>query len=195
MEARISQPRGGKPIRSPKVAQRRSRMRAELVSAGAALFARGGIGAVSVEDIIEAAGVSRATFYGIFANKQELLAAILEPVFNEGAAALDALAGAHAEEIVPGIAQVYEALWATRRDAMCLIAGIDQSVFPYLREGHDRFTSSLRRQLEEVQAAGLLRNSSAELSFRVVARTAVPVSRGHRPVPFARPFWKLLTEG
>jgi len=177
MEARVIQPRGGAPIRSDKVAQRRSRMREELVRAGTRLFADKGASAVSVEDIIAKAGISRATFYGIFANKHELLGAILSPVLEGGITGFRALDEASPAEIVPGIIRVYTDLWATGDGALTLIAGIDQAVFGYLRDDHDAFTASLRGLLIQAGAAGCLRNDDAELSFRVIARTAVPLLR------------------
>ncbi len=188
MEARVTQPRGALPIRSNKVAQRRQRMREELVRAGTKLFAANGTAAVSVEDIIAEAGISRATFYGVFANKHELLGAILSPVLAGGIAGFRALDQAPPAEIVPGIIRVYTDLWATGERALTLIAGIDQSVFGYLGDSHEAFTASLRGLLLEAGAAGCLRNGDAELSFRVIARTAVPLLR----VFADRPDWAAL---
>lgn len=188
MEARVTQPRGGPPIRSQKVAQRRQRMREELVRAGTRLFAAKGTAAVSVEDIIAEAGISRASFYGIFANKHELLGAILSPVLEGGGAGFRALHSAPPAEIVPGIIRVYTDLWATGEGALSLIAGIDKSVFAYLRDGHEAFTASLRGLLIRAGTAGRLRNGDAELSFRVIARTAVPLLRVYAD----RPDWAEL---
>ena len=150
-------------------------MRESLVREGAALFAAGGTAHVSVEDIIAAAGISRATFYGIFSNKQELMAAILAPVLEGGGAGFAALQGVPDDQIVPGIVRVYTDLWATSEHALSLIAGIDRAVFPYLEQGHQGFTSELRKLLQRAADAGLLANDDAELSFRVIARTAVPL--------------------
>jgi TetR/AcrR family transcriptional regulator of autoinduction and epiphytic fitness len=183
VQGTVTQTRSGSPIRSQKVARRRHRMRDELVAAGEKLFVANGFAAVSVEDLIAAAGVSRATFYDIFANKQELAAAILEPVLTAGVEALDALAPAPPADILPGLIHVYEELWANRRNALCLIAGIDESVFPLVRDGHERFTTRLRRLLETAEGAGMLRNASAQLSFRVLARTAVPLLRVYADEP------------
>lgn len=188
MEARVTQPRGGTRVRSGKVAQRRQRMRDALVQAGTDLFATRGTGAVSVEDIIAVAGVSRATFYGIFDNKYELLAEILRPVLAGGAAAFAGLADAPADEILPGIIRVYTDLWATEEQALVLIAGIDRGVFPFLEQGHGDFTAALRALLTRAAEAGRLVNDDAELSFRVIARTAVPLLRVYAD----RPDWAEL---
>ena len=84
----VTQPRTGNVIRSTKVAIRRSEIRDRLLTAGARLFADRGLGNVSVEELIDEVGISRATFYGFFANKTELAAAVLNPVFDSGIVAL-----------------------------------------------------------------------------------------------------------
>jgi AcrR family transcriptional regulator len=152
-------------------------MRDALMREGATLFVAQGTAKVSVEDIIAAAGVSRATFYGIFTNKQELLAAILAPVLEGGSARFRELADAPVDQIVPGIIRVYTDLWATAEDAMSLIAGIDPAVFAYLEDAHAAFSGALLELLQRAEASGQLANEDANLSFRVIARTAVPLLR------------------
>ena len=62
-----------------RVARRRLRMREALLQAGARQFSARGIDTVSVEDLLEEADVSRATFYDIFPNKNNLLKDIINP--------------------------------------------------------------------------------------------------------------------
>ena len=58
--------------------QRRAEERpGEIMRAGLELFARKGFAATRLEDIAEAAGVSKATIYLYFRNKQDLFAAII----------------------------------------------------------------------------------------------------------------------
>ena len=57
-------------------------MREALLQAGARQFSARGIDTVSVEDLLEEADVSRATFYDIFPNKNNLLKDIINPVFK-----------------------------------------------------------------------------------------------------------------
>ena len=85
-----TQPRTGKKIRSTKVANRRMAVRDRLLETGARLFAERGLSNVSVEDLIDAVGISRATFYGFFGNKSELAVAVLIPVFESGVISLSA---------------------------------------------------------------------------------------------------------
>ncbi len=51
--------------------------REALLDAGTALFLRDGAGTVTMDQIVAAAGVSRATLYGNFADKGALLAAVI----------------------------------------------------------------------------------------------------------------------
>ena len=72
----VTKPRTGNKILSAKVANRRSEISDRLLETAAELFVERGVSNVSVEEIIEAVGISRATFYGFFANKTELAAII-----------------------------------------------------------------------------------------------------------------------
>ena len=56
--------------------ERRARTRSQIVEAGAALFAERPITAVTVDKVVEAAGVAKGTFYYHFQNMEELAAAV-----------------------------------------------------------------------------------------------------------------------
>lgn len=175
MEKSILQPRTGAVIRSPRVVQRRSRIRAELLATGARLFAERGIVKVSVEDLIDQVGISRRTFYGFFANKQEVAASLLNPVLKSALQALDAVARRKPEDIIAAIAELYLDQWELHSDALQLISVIDSSVLPYIEPGHKLFGTALLSQLERAGQAGRLRNDSAVDSFRIISRTALPL--------------------
>jgi AcrR family transcriptional regulator len=53
------------------------------------LFARRGYGAVRVEDVARAAGVSRTTFYNHFSEREEILAALFERLLGDDAGELE----------------------------------------------------------------------------------------------------------
>ena len=141
------------------------------------------MGKVSVEDILAEAGTSRSTFYGFFANKAELIAAALMPVFETAARRFVELRAVPAAEVVPGIVNLYLELWQQHADALLLIGVLDESVYPYIADAHDDYVRSLRALLDEPETAGVLRNGSAEYSFRVLGRTAVPLLRAYRDHP------------
>lgn len=72
------------PTRAKKTAPRRGRpadqaaMRGQILGGAADAFARRGYAATTVEDILQAAGVSRQTFYRFFKNKDEACQAVFE---------------------------------------------------------------------------------------------------------------------
>ena len=65
------------------------RTRERLLEAGATVFARRGVHAARVDDIVKVAATSHGTFYLYFANKEELFHALAEQVAGE----FEALAG------------------------------------------------------------------------------------------------------
>jgi AcrR family transcriptional regulator len=177
MDKAIKQPRTGNTIQSPKVANRRSEVRERLLANSAELFVDRGITKVSVEELIEAVGISRATFYGFFANKNEVAASILIPVFDDGRALLEPLKKLPPRQAVEQLIDVYLQLWSEHRHALLLTGQLDPATFFYIREQHNNFSDSLLKLLNTIAAAGLLRNDSAEITSMVLAKTAVPLLR------------------
>lgn len=165
------------PLRRVRSAGRKSEQRDKLLEVGARLFARRGIASVSVAELIDAADVSRATFYGFFASKTELASAILEPVFDAGIAALEKLRDAAPRDAAEGLVDVYLHLWNTHRDALLLTGGIDAAVFAKIECRHRAFNESLLKVVRVIESGALLRNGSAELTLEVLARTGIPLLR------------------
>ena len=162
---------------SQRVQRRRERTRAVLLAVGARQFARRGIGPVRVEDLIAEADVSRATFYGLFSNKYNLLEGILDPVFEVATRRIRELGARPAAEAVDGLVDVYWSLWTTHRDALNLIPLVDTETFAHFAKQHDALQAALLDLLQGVERADLLRNGSAQYSLKVIARTAVPLLR------------------
>ncbi len=160
---------------SPKIAEKRARMRDRLLDSAGNLFAERGLEPVSVEEIIAAAGVSRRTFYSFFANKNELAAGLLIPALESGASLLNELPDDKPEQALAGLIQTYVDLWDSHANALALISSINADVMPYIETGHHAFGGALKRVLKLAEQAGALRNGDAQLSFKVVARTAVPL--------------------
>jgi AcrR family transcriptional regulator len=162
-------------VRRAKAANRPSKFRERLLEVGARLFVERGIANVSVEELIDAADVSRATFYGFFANKNELAAAILLPVFDSGIEALANLDALPARKAAEALISVYLHLWTEHRNALLLTGNFDGNVFPYIRQQHDAFNLELHKALQVIESGGLLRNNSANLTLSVLAKTAIPL--------------------
>jgi AcrR family transcriptional regulator len=183
MEKSVEKPRTGATIRSPKVVERRSRIRDELVDTGARLFAEKGVDQVSVEEIIEAVGVSRRTFYGFFANKYELAASALVPVLENGMSDLRRLSRAPARDIVPGIIDFYLAQWEANPNALKIISDVGRDVLPYLESAHVEFGNMVKKLLRRAESGGALRNGRADDTFKVISRTAVPLLKVYADHP------------
>ncbi len=58
----------------------------DIVEVGTALFSEFGIKRITVEEICEKAGTSKATFYKYFANKNQLVLHIVTTLYQEGSA-------------------------------------------------------------------------------------------------------------
>lgn len=185
MGTTVRKPRRRSAITSTRVLDRRGRVWDDIVGVAGRLMAERGIGEVSVEQILLGAGVSRGSFYGYCRNKTDLVVAIITPVFDEGTAGLAPLAEAPPADVVPGIITLYLDLWQRHRHALMLIPGIDAAAFARLRLRHLAFTGAMQVALERAAAAGQLRNGSAHYSFRVIARTAVPLLRAYDDHPDA----------
>jgi AcrR family transcriptional regulator len=169
--------RRGNAKRRAEAVNRDSEHREKLLAAGARLFVKRGIGGVSVAEILTEAGLSRATFYGFFANKNELAAAILLPVFDSGFAALKELKGLTPREAANGLVDTYLELWREHKNALLLIGVIDSGVFPYIASQHQNFNDELHRVLQAIESGALLRNDNAQLTLEVLAKTGIPLLR------------------
>jgi AcrR family transcriptional regulator len=179
----VRKPRRRERISSARVVGRRGQVWENLLAAAGRLMAEQGAGAVSVEQILLAAGISRGTFYGFCSGKTDLLVAILEPVFAEGTEVLTRLADQPPSAVVPGIVDLYADLWRRRRHALLLIPAVDAAAFARLRHAHIAYTTAMRAALERAARGERLRNGSAAYTFRVLTRTAVPLLRVYQDHP------------
>jgi AcrR family transcriptional regulator len=68
------------PVRQPKHQRRKEARPAEIVSAALKLFSERGFSATRLEDVAEAAGVSKATIYLYFDSKQDLFKALIREI-------------------------------------------------------------------------------------------------------------------
>lgn len=179
----VIQPRTGNVIRSAKVASRRTEVRDRLLETGARLFVERGLSNVSVEDLIDAVGISRATYYGFFGNKSELAAAALNPVFDSGIAALAETLPQNPQAKGRKLVDMYLELWEKHRDALLLTSLVDSTVFPLIRQPHDQFGVAIREVLQAIADADLLRNGDADLSYLMLAKTGIPLLQLYQSHP------------
>jgi AcrR family transcriptional regulator len=172
----LKRPKDGRAQRrSPRIARRRRRVRKALLTAGARQFASKGVARVSVEDLLDEADVSRATFYDIFSSKYNLLENILNPIFDTATAAISALGEHSARAGLTGILDTYLELWRTHREGLLLITAVDAATFRHFDDRHRALNDAIFAVLARAERAELLRNGSAEYSLKVIARTAIPL--------------------
>jgi AcrR family transcriptional regulator len=180
---------------SPRVARRRERMRAALLAAASRQFGARGIAAVSVEELIAEADVSRATFYRFFSNKYNLLETLLNPVFSMATERMQAQAERSPVAAVEGLIDVYWQLWCRHREALLLVASIDAETFKHFAAQHATLNDAMARILVRAEAADLLRNGSAHYSLKVIARTAIPLLRVYDGHPAAEALFRDALRG
>jgi AcrR family transcriptional regulator len=183
MVNQVTQPRTGNVIRSAKVANRRSEVCDRLLDTAAEMFVAKGINNVSVEDLLKAVGISRATFYGFFANKTELAANILLPVFDSGIELLAQPQSSEPRTLAKQLIDMYLELWHKHRHALLLTSMVDSSMFKYIKAPHDEFGAAILELLGVIAEQGFLRNGSASLSYLVLAKTGIPLLRLYQNQP------------
>jgi AcrR family transcriptional regulator len=160
---------------SAKIRTRQDGTRQRIASESAALFVAHGYENVSVEQIIAATGIARSSFYRFFANREEVLASIIRPVFVDGLARLATITARDARGVLSGIFTAYLALWAASPNALRLSTRTGGIHFELFRDLHTPFRERITALLHLVEEGGDLLNGSADYTARLLARTAVPV--------------------
>lgn len=160
---------------SPKIRSRQNRTRQRILRESARLFVERGFENVSVEDIIAASEIARSSFYRFFDNREAVLSQIVQPVFEHGARLLARRPEPEPAKALDHIVQTYLQLWRDSADALRVSARVRGVNFSLFREGHNGYRQKLMHLLERAEKAGLLRNQDADLSGRLIARTAIPM--------------------
>lgn len=149
--------------------------RDRIIRQATQLFIARGFAGVSVAEIVAAAGAARSSFYRLFANRDEVLASIIRPVFESGVAAMRALAGQPPVRAIDGVLDMYLVLWRDRRDALRLATRMGHSHFRLFEDVHGAYRALLTDLMRRAQAEGILLNDSGDHAARIIARTAVDV--------------------
>jgi len=169
-----------------KIRSRQDGTRSRILVESAALFVAHGYENVSVEQILAATGIARSSFYRFFANREEVLASIIRPVFTDGLVHLESIAARHTSGVLHGIFAAYLALWGASPDALRLSTRTGGVYFELFRDLHMPFRERITELLRLVEPEGALLNGSADFTARLIARTAVPVMEVyHRDPRFA----------
>lgn len=160
---------------SPKIRNRQGRTRQRILDESARLFIAKGFENVSVEDIIAAAEIARSSFYRFFSNREEVLANIIRPVFEQGIAALDAIGSSSPAEVMNAILDMYLSLWKSSPDSLRVSTRVGGVHFYLFEDIHLSFRRKLLNKLQSIETSGIFVNGSADYTGRLLARTAIPV--------------------
>ncbi|GAA1980686.1 TetR/AcrR family transcriptional regulator [Amycolatopsis minnesotensis] len=134
----------------------RARTREKLLDSASALFAERGVNGASVEQIAEHAGFSRGAFYGNFADKPELVAALLERRRHQDVREVSALAAgaSDAAEVLNRLRAWHAdraenlAEWFTLRTELNLYALRNPSARPMVAEGERVARTAIKTGIE-----------------------------------------------
>lgn len=170
---------------APPLEIRKDRQRRRLFGAASAVFARSGYADATAESIAREAGMSKATFYEHFDNKEDCIVAL----FDVSSRAVLAGMGAAAAGL-PGDPFVrYRAAVAAFLDALAAFPDQSQTLLveiigagPKAMERRDRVFAAFARFIDETNAAdaatgAVARLASPEDAFAIVGAAAELASR------------------
>ena len=159
---------------SPKIRKRQERARQRIITESACKFVERGFENVSVEEIIESAEIARSSFYRFFSNREQILATIVRPVFEQGTAELKAIETRDPVAIMDGIFDTYLRLWHASPDSLRVATRTGGVYFYLFQDVHETFRKTLIGLIKQVESTDLLLNDSADYTARLIARCAVP---------------------
>ena len=160
---------------SPKIRNRQDRTRRRILDESAGLFIARGFENVSVEDIIAAAEIARSSFYRFFSNREQVLASIIRPVFEQGNLALGAIDTRSPVDVMNAVFETYLDLWKSSPDSLKVSTRVGGVYFYLFEDVHRTFRMNLVAVLESIESTGIFLNGSADYTGRLLARTAIPV--------------------
>ncbi|QDQ26423.1 TetR/AcrR family transcriptional regulator [Chitinimonas arctica] len=154
----------------------------EILDAALDLFVARGFAATKVEDIARAAGVTAGTIYRYFANKEEILKAVIResfaPALLEGEALLANFEGSAAELLTQVIRTWWQLNGATRLSGIPKLMIAESNNFPELARFHReeviaRGEALIGRALQYGIDRGEFRPQPVELAVKVVTAPVV----------------------
>ena len=155
--------------------KRRLATHQRILTAACSLFSRRGVANVSVEDILLEADVSRGTFYKYFSNKEDVLKAIVLPVFGYLIERFSRLDDVDAAVVLEEVLRSYFQQWQNAPEALLLAFTIGQANFSLVQPQHDAYVQLLAGLISRIHQQGMLRLDDQHAASLLIARTVVPV--------------------
>jgi AcrR family transcriptional regulator len=165
-------PRGRHSLTPEEVA---ANQRERILAAIATVIAEHGYGGLTVELVIEVAGVSRSTFYVHFSNKREAVLAAHELIFDRFLAALLAACGTEAEwpmKVRAALGATVDFVTARPRQAQILSTGslnADAALAERAAAAHDHLASLLTSVRPHSPNAGRLPKRTEQFLIAAIA--------------------------
>ena len=120
----------------------------EILASAARLFEARGVRAVSIDDIVQGAGIAKGTFYLYFKSKDDLLARLADAVVRDMASAAKA-AGSAGGDALDRFASAIMAMQGVDRSRQYLVDALNHPENSVL---HDLTNTALVRQLAPILA-------------------------------------------
>lgn len=130
-----------------------------ILRAAEGLAAEGGVLALGVERVAARAGVSKGAFFYHFANKDEMIAALLEAIATRFEAAIEARVAAGESFARALIAESFAEVARGRALVACLIAAVavDPALAPRIAERTGAWSARMRAEGVTEERAKLIR--------------------------------------
>ncbi len=162
---------------SARILRRQDQTRQNILTASTRLFVEQGVHGTSVGDILDAADISRGTFYKFFRNRNDVAAQIIRPMFIHLSDALGLIDSTDPYDVVDSIIAVYTDAWRESPDALLLATRDGPALYELFESEHRLARDRLRRLVEQIEPHGILRAGKAEYAVSLLARTTVTVLR------------------
>lgn len=163
---------------TPKRQRRKEARPSEIMAAALTLFSERGFAATRLDDVADAAGVSKATIYLYFENKEQLFTALVRelatPRFDEIEMLIDTYEGSSAELLGFVIARLGEAATTTRIPALARIVLAESGNFPEIRDYYrDHIVQRGLRNFARIVERGIARGEFHACDPRTAAQSII----------------------
>jgi AcrR family transcriptional regulator len=135
--------------------------RAHLFDVAMRLFEKQGYDAVNIDDIVQASGVARGTFYFHFATKEDVLFEAVRRGENEIAMRMASVAERPFRQVLVATCQGFAAAWGNRRELLVQagMVGLGRTIRSASARDQEPLRLELVRHVERALAKGELRST------------------------------------
>jgi AcrR family transcriptional regulator len=161
--------------RSARAEAQRGRRREAILEAAATLFAQRGYHAASISDVIDAAGISRGTFYLYFDSKDAIFLELMERFIQhvtDAVEVVDPHGVAPTRKIAENVSRVVDVVF-DNRDLATMVLREDLGLKPEVDEKLERMYGFLRAMVEGALVNGAKKGLTRKVNEPVVATALI----------------------